>query len=67
MNNRKAELKEDRMKNDLKIQELHHKLSLNISALKTELESTKLQLLTQWASGIFVFGVGSVFLLLKAF
>jgi hypothetical protein len=51
MNTRKSELREDRQKNEIKIQEINHRLSIQLGELKTDLESMKLQLITKWASG----------------
>lgn len=51
MNNRKGELQQDKQRNELLLQEVNHRLTINMSQLKTDMESMKLQLITTWASG----------------
>ena len=53
LNNRKAETKEERQKNEMRIQEINHRLSISMGEVKTLMESMKLTLLTKWASGKF--------------
>lgn len=53
MNSRKSELKEEKQRNELKIQEINHRLTIAAAELKAEVDSMKLQLLTKWASGMF--------------
>jgi hypothetical protein len=51
MNNRKAELKEEKQKCELRIQDMNHRLSILASELKTDIETMKLNLFTKWSTG----------------
>ncbi|KAI3631947.1 hypothetical protein MIR68_009783 [Amoeboaphelidium protococcarum] len=58
MNTRKSEMKQETQKNEIRIQDILHRVQLNAGDLKTSLEAMKLELLTKWSAGI-VLGVAA--------
>lgn len=52
LNQRRSEMKDVLNKQEMKVQEMDHYMSIRVGELKTAIETTKLELLTKWASSI---------------